>query len=159
MKAIVAGLLPPVIGLNPVARDFECGNRISVAGFFSGVDLRGCHAQSGLRKIDTIKFGGQLEQRTVAARHDIRNDVANRLLDVLCGLALERKQTPKAVREIRVLAVQTKGHDLILPGRPGRQGQWVMRVLASTLGADRKMLNQGRFDLAAPSPTSAWAGQ
>ncbi len=101
-----------MIGLNPVARDFKRRNCISVAGFFGDVDLRGGHAQSDLRKIDAIKPGGQLEQRTIAARHDIRNDAANGLLDVLCGLAFERKQTPKAVREIRALAVQTKGHDM-----------------------------------------------
>src|SRR4029079_14661256 len=116
------------------------------------------HAQSDLCKIDTIKPGGQLEQRTVAARHDIRNDAANGFLDVLCGLAFERKQTPKSVREIRAMTVQTKGHDLILPGRPGRQGQWLMRVLASTLGVTY-MLNQARFDFGVPSLTSAWAGQ
>src|SRR6185295_13686624 len=101
---------------------------------------------------------GQLEQRAVAARDNIRNDVADHLLDVLCGLAFERKQTPKSVREIRALTVQTKGHDLILPGRPGRQGQWLMRVLASTLGVTY-MLNQARFDFGVPSLTSAWAGQ
>jgi hypothetical protein len=27
-------------------------------------------------------------------------------------------------------------YDLILPVRPGRQGEWVMRVLASTLTAE-----------------------
>src|SRR6185312_13626644 len=157
-EAVVTWLLPPVIGLNPVSRDLECGDRIFITGFFGGVDLRGGHAQSDLCKIDTIKPGGQLEQRTVAARHDIRNDAANGFLDVLCGLAFERKQTPKSVREIRALTVQTKGHDLILPGRPGRQGQWLMRVLASTLGVTY-MLNQARFDFGVPSLTSAWAGQ
>ena len=156
-EAIVAGLLPPVVGLNPVTRELERGDRIFITGFFGGLDLRSRHTQADFRKIDTIKFGGQLKQRTVAARHDIRNDVANSLFDVLCILAFERKQTPKPVREVRALAVQTKGHDLILPGRPGRQGQWVIRVLASTLDAIE--LNQARFDLAAPSLTSAWAGQ
>ena len=91
-KTIVTGLLAPVIGFNPVARELERGDRISLTGFFRGVDLRGCHAQAGLRKIDTIKFGGQLEQRTVAARHHVGNDVANRLLDVLRSLTFEREQ-------------------------------------------------------------------
>ncbi len=58
-------------------------------------DLRGVDAQADRVEVDAIEFPAELDQRLVAARDDVGDDRAHRLLDVLRGLALGRKEGGK----------------------------------------------------------------
>ena len=122
-----------MIGLDTVAGDFECRQRLALAGLRRRLDFGGGDPQTCPGEIDPVKLGRQLEQRFVTMRHYFGDDRTHSLLDVLGRLALGREKAAKTGGKIRLLAVQTKRHNPVLPARNRTTGQWVMRALASTL--------------------------
>ena len=67
-EAIVLRQLPPVIGLDPVAREFQRVERRGVAGLHGRVDLGRRDAQAAAVEIEPVEFLRRLDQRRVAAR-------------------------------------------------------------------------------------------
>ena len=132
-ETLVARPLAAMIGLDTVAGDFKCRQRPSVAGLRGRLDFRGGDPQTCPGEIDPVKLGGQLEQRFVTMRCHFGDDRAHSLLNVLGRLALDGEKAAKTGGKIRLLAVQTKRHNPVLPARNRTTGQWVMRALASTL--------------------------
>ena len=109
-EALVLGQLAAVIGLDPIARQRQRIERGAIAGAGCGIELGRRHAQSGRLDVDTIEFPRELDQRGIAARGDIRNDRADRLLDVRRGLALGVEKNTKPRGEIRGAGVKTDRH-------------------------------------------------
>jgi hypothetical protein len=91
--------------LDPIARELERAERLAVASLLGPRDFVRGYAQASLGEIDAIKLCGELEQRGIAARRHVGNDTANRLLDVLRRLTLDRKKAAKTLGEIRALIV------------------------------------------------------
>src|SRR5262249_2981072 len=108
---------------DPIARERERIERPTVAGRIGRVDLTGPYAQAGLVEIDLVQFPAELDQGTIAARSDVRDDPAYDRLDVGRRLALGREQGAEALGEIRGAGVETDRHGPVLPA--GRiSGQW-----------------------------------
>ena len=124
-ETVVRRLLPPVIGLDAVAREGQRIERAAVAGGGRGVDIGLRHAHAELVEIDAVEFLAELDQRAVAVLPHVVDDGAHRLLDVLRGLALGGEKSGKARREIRGSAVEAYRHARG-PRRdnPGVTGQW-----------------------------------
>ena len=100
-EAVVLRQLPAVIGLDPVARERERierargRRRACAASISSAVTRRPIRVE-----IDAVEFLGQLDQRAVAARGDIGDDGAHRLLDVGRRLALGAEKGAEALGKI-----------------------------------------------------------
>jgi hypothetical protein len=84
------------------------------------------------------------DQGGVAARGNILDDRADRLIDVSRHFALDREERAEAFGKISGCAVETLRHDLQSAGRKNRPqaGQWVMAAGASTprRGGPRRVL-------------------
>ena len=109
-EAVVGGLLPLVIGLDPVARELERVERAAVAGCGRGIELGRGHAQPDLVQIDAVEFPGKLDQRAVAVLAHVGDDGAHRLIDVLGHLALGGEKRGKARGKVRGSAVEAYRH-------------------------------------------------
>ena len=92
------------------ARELERVERGAVARRRGGGDLVGRDAQADGFQIEAVEFLAELDQRLVAAGNDIRDDRSHRLLDVLGGLALGRKESGKPIGEIGVARVEPQRH-------------------------------------------------
>src|SRR5439155_27214842 len=67
---------------------------------------------------DAVEFLGQLDEGAVAARGDVGDDRAHRLLDVFGYLALGGEKITEAGGEIGGAAVEADGHGMVLAHVP-----------------------------------------
>ena len=74
------------------------------------------HAHADLGQVEAIEFQRQLLNCAVAVSFDLVDDMAHRLFHVLRRLAFDRKESAEVRRKIGALAIQSKGHGLILSG-------------------------------------------
>lgn len=109
-EAIVLRQLAAVIGFDAVARELQCRQGLRITRLLRGVDLGGGDAQAGLGQIDAVELAAVVDERRVAARHDIGDDRAHGLLDVERGLALRVQEDAETGGEIRSLAVELLRH-------------------------------------------------
>ena len=121
-EALVRRDLPPVIGLDAIARECEGIERPRLANLVRGIDLVGTQLEPALVEIEAVEAAREFDQGAVAASRDIGDDCARGRLDIGGRFTLGGEKRVETLGEIRRAAVEADRHGPVLPDHTGRIG-------------------------------------
>ena len=131
--ALIGRQLATVIGLDAVARELERSQGRAVALRGRGLDVGGGHFQSDLIEVEPVEPARQVDERAVAARHNVGDDRPHGLLDVFRALALGSEESAETLGKVRRARVEADRHDRSM----ARRKSHVKAAVSKHGGADR----------------------
>src|SRR5262245_22689038 len=103
------------MGLDAIARQLECGQRLLAACRHGGGDLGLAYANARCGEVEPVEAPRQPDERLVTVLAHLGNDGAHGLVDILGNLALAGEKGCECALEVGVGGVEIEGHGLPRP--------------------------------------------